>query len=74
MARYRYWGKQPPEDVAAFYRRTMTLETYGWRPASEKREQEVSTLAFSKDQDSCIVTIEKDAGATIIRVKVAGQN
>ena len=74
LARYRYWGKQSPEDVASFYRRTMALDTYGWNPTTETSEQGQSTLAFAKDQDSCIVTILEEAGATVIRVNVSGQD
>ncbi len=74
LAKYRYWGMQSPEVVAAFYRRTMSLDTYGWSPLSESTEDGTSTLAFVKNPDSCVVTIHEEDGATVIRVNVSPQN
>ena len=74
LGRFRYWGKQTREEVAAFYRRTMPLSTYGWSSKADKEDKDVSTLVFAKDDDSCVVSIREEGGATVIHLKVSSTN
>ncbi len=74
VGRYLYWGKQTQEEVAAFYRRTMPLATYGWSRKTETHENDINTLVFAKNEASCVVSIQKEDDATVIHLKVSGTN
>ena len=72
LAALRYWGKQSPAAVAAFYRRTMPLQAYGWAASGERLESGVSVLGFNKELQTCEVTIEKKGRATVILMRISG--
>jgi len=72
VAGLQYWGTEPPEEVVAFYNQTMPLSVYGWRPAGRKDLENASVLTFEKNGQSCEVTIAREEGATVIKMKIAG--
>ncbi len=72
VGRFVYWGKTEAAEVAAFFRRTMGLEAYGWSLRAEKTHDGGTEFDFHKHQTGCRVKIFRQGGGTYVHIDLSG--
>lgn len=69
VALLRYTGRQTPESVRQFYKDNMSL--YNWTLINIIEHDRIIMLNFEKENESCIITIERARARTNITIALS---
>lgn len=69
-AHFVYYGRDSVNSVVRFYKRTMTLPTYGWQLEDTSKVKNTVEMRFAKNREVCTVVVQENKGSSLKRTKV----